>query len=267
MTGQGDLAAILADIELDYSAVQALQMRWEALQTVEQAYKEYQARISEEEVRLNLPALRAQKARLEQDDALLTLPERSPEVIDPPVWRAGRDWTGPSRRTTADPPTELRPEPPEEGAVLEARRGLKRAIPSLARAWQLDRTVQGKINRIVDDAGAPLGEALALLPWAAFRERVRARESDEEYRKRLVEWGAALEEYRAWLNRRIDDVKFTYRDFLEIWQLWRERDVDGAGEERWHEFMQATLESSRQEAGELSAAIAEKRAGARDGKR
>jgi hypothetical protein len=91
-----------------------------------------------------------------------------------------------------------------------------------------------RINQIAEDGGRPVGEAIALLPDAAFAPL--RRETEQEYAERLGVWADALEECRKRLEGEVRRDEINLRPWLGVRDLWLRRAVDD-GRRAWEEYL------------------------------
>jgi hypothetical protein len=121
--------------------------------------------------------------------------------------------------------------------------------------WRLEPAVVGQVNQIASDSDRPIGEALALLPWEAFG--LLAGETAEGHLSRLAEWDEALAEFRARLLEEVEGLRVRFHSWLGIWQLWRERERDDEGRERWAVFVVRKRQTLTDDAERLRREVAE----------
>jgi hypothetical protein len=233
--------ALLQEIQPVYQGIQELRACWDALQTVEQARGEYQALFAEEDG--TLAALRGEKDRLEsQKRQLLVLPRWDEEPVMGRLYIPGPPDDG-RPRTGAGPGTR----PPAPAPPPAARSRLKKLVNRWAPAWRLDPDKQGRINRIIDEADSPLGEALALLDWEVYQDSSRTGANPEEHLERLREWRAPLVAYREQLQGDVAALRTRYGPELGLWELWRARDQSPEGGLNWDAFIAATRRAKQDE--------------------
>src|SRR5207245_2635765 len=110
----------------------------------------------------------------------------------------------------------------------------------------------------VDNVERPIGEAIALLGWNIFENRMYAWESSQAHLERLIQWHTALREYQAWLVADIHTQEARFPGWLPVWEIWRQREQP-QGHERWQTFIaqsrhakQAEIERMEQEINELA---------------
>jgi hypothetical protein len=149
-----------------------------------------------------------------------------------------------------------RPQIKSDRTTQEARTELKMLVGRWGKAWKLTIDVQGQINRIADDLDRPLGEALALLEWTTFENRIGTTETEEAHLERLSNWGTALVEYHERLRGEIDMLKTRYRFVMPILEAWSTRDTE-TGRKSWEQQISATNIAKEKEVERLQLEIAQ----------
>jgi len=246
VTEDKDIQARLEKIHLVYSEIRQMRARCDDLQTVETARADYESLIAKESTELD--GLKKRRAELETK-------LRRQEMTKSSYGSGFKPWeTGSRSRGPIPPPLPPSPPPPDEEAILAIRRRFKKFFNRYAHSLHLSAGVLGTINRIAEDVDRPLGEALALLEWHVFQVRTR-RESNENYWKRLAEWGEALTDYHGWLTGEIDTLETRFRCSMNIWELWRERDLGEKGKAQWETFIDETRRALREEIARLKEEI------------
>jgi len=242
------IQARLEKIRPVYSEIQQMRARCDDLQTVETARADYESLIAIESSELD--GLKKRKVELETK-------LRRQEMIKSSYGSGFKPWETEFRsRGPIPPPLPPPPPPPNEEAILATRRRFQKFFNRYAHSLHLSTAVLGKINRIAEDIDRPLGEALALLEWHVFQVHTR-RESNDNYLVRLAEWGEALAEYHGWLAGEIDTLETRFRRWMNIWELWQERDPGNEGQARWETFVEETRRALREEIGRLKEEIAD----------
>jgi len=233
VTTDKDIQARLETIRLVYDKIQQIRDRWDDLQTVETARADYESLIAKEFSELG----KLKKAKVEWQTKLRRQEMPRSEF---------KPWETEFRPRGPIPPLPPPPPPPNEETILATRRRFKKFFNRYAHSLHLNTGVLGKINCIAEDIDRPLGEALALLEWHVFQVRTR-RESNEDYLVRLAEWDEALVKYHAWLAGEIDTLETRFRRWMNIWELWRERDVGDKSKAQWETFIDETRRALREE--------------------
>lgn len=149
-----------------------------------------------------------------------------------------------------------RPRIKSDRSTQEARTELKMLVGRWGKAWKLTVDLQGQINRIADDLDRPLGEALALLEWTTFANRIGTSETEEAHLERLINWGTALVDYRERLRGEIDMLKTRYRFVMPILEAWSTRDTE-SGRKSWEQQISATNIAKEKEIERLRLEIAQ----------
>jgi hypothetical protein len=233
---------LLDDVQPVHEAARELRRRWEELLTVEQADRAYQELVAEATKQRD--DLRRRRDELERAWRRHTAPEEPDAELASwePAWGAEL-WRWQPSPQPAPPPE------PQPVAGSQARRRLGRLVMRFRDAWRLEAVVLGLVNQIVAEEHRPLGEALALLPWTAFAEP--GGDGPADHRARLAEWRQALVEYRDWLGPEVNRLETQTRGSLGIWELWRDRERDAEGKERWESFITETRRVCGEEAERL----------------
>ena len=247
MTPQDQIGARLADFFTVYEEIHRLLAELSTLQEAELAQAEYIRQTSklDDEIRT-----------LTEKQKQLEAPKQKMQIADADV-RPFRSFARPPA-TVRDrfPPKETpRPTLEIQQPLQSARTDLKKIVGRWGRYWKLTIETQGRINRIADDPARPLGEALALLEWTTYKNRIGSTEDDEAHLSRIVTWGAALVEYRERLLGEIDMLKTKYRLVLPILEIWLKRTSDG-GQESWDQQISETNNAKEKEVERLKLEIA-----------
>jgi hypothetical protein len=230
----------------DYDAVRALCGRRDELQTVEQARAAYEGLLSAESALV--AGLKRRRDDLEREGE-----RRSREAeIEEDLGPVETAWDPQARPWRAPPVPPEPPRAPARGTDGEARFQLGLLVNQFQYVWRLDEALVGRVNQLVADPNRPLGEALALLPWAVFEGPGHA--DGAEHLARLDEWGEALADCRGRLEAENDMLETRFRGWLGIWELWRGR--EGDGREAWDTFIAHKRRALGEEAGRLREAIA-----------
>lgn len=230
MTLEDQISARLAEVFAAYEEIRRLRTKLTELQQADLAHAEYVQQTSkfEEELR----TLTSKKKQLET-------PQPKAPIVDPggrkfrPVVKPAIDYSQYERKEVATTTSV------SQQSFLSARTDLKKLVGRWGRLWKLTGEIQGRINRIADDPARPLGEALALLDWTTFENRIGTTEDDEAHLARIVSWGEALVEYRHRLNGDIDMLKTKYRLVLPVIEIWLRRNTD-SGRESWEQLISQT---------------------------
>lgn len=242
MTTADEISARLTEFHLVYEGIHTRRSELKDLQQAEQAQAEYKSATSKFD--RELAELAEAKSDLEIELRKQRIREESGETSfrppPPPVVFQPR----------ADPAPFLEDKPEVTVAPQAARKGprleLQKLVGKYGRLWKLSTEIRGSINRIAEDPGRPLGEALSLLEWSTFENQIKHRETEADHLKRLDEWGQALVEYRDWLDGEIDMLLTKYRRVLPIMKAWVSRDT-AEGQERWNQQIAATLAAKETE--------------------
>jgi hypothetical protein len=250
MTTTEQLDVCLTESLQVYEEIREMLKEWETLQGAEQARAEYERQTSMfdkelTELEQQKSTLEANKRRLQMEEEGGTRPFRPPimptrlrPVLPPPV--------APQQRT--------QPRNTNQNAIQEARRQLKKLVGRWGRAWRLSYDVRGSINSIADDLHRPLGEALIMLDWDAFKNRTGSSESETEHLERLKGWSAALVEYREHLRGETDMLRTKYRRVLPLLDLWLGRQTE-EGQKRWEQRVAETCAVKQEEINRLKGDI------------
>jgi hypothetical protein len=247
MTPPLDINVKLAEFRSVYDEVGNLRRELAKLQQAELAQAEYLQ----------------QTSRLDEEIRLLT---RKQKEIETPQQKAQMEDVGvkpfrPSSKTYGSHPNSFAPKqtpppnPVRQQPIPRARIELKKLIMRWGYVWQLTGATRGHINRIADDPSRPLGEALALLDWKSFQNRVGSQETDEAHLARITSWGNALVEYRERLLDEIDMLKTRYRLVMPILDAWIARDTD-SGCKGWDRQIAETNSAKEREVERLRSEIA-----------
>ncbi len=185
------------------------------LDGVDRAREEYEA------FRADLSARRAELERAARPvpqaaaaPAAPPTPGPGPTVLPPPPGRP---------RSSAPPPAAPPPTAPPAAAADPVRDGVKRLAGRMRHVWGISDDVLARLNRVAGDPGRLPGEAVALLPPAAF-EAARP--------EQLAGWAAALRAYVAHLAEQVAFAESRAGTWLGVWRLWRDRDTP-AGRAAW----------------------------------
>ncbi len=247
MTPQDQLGVRLAEFFPVYEEIGGHLAQLAILQEAEVAHDEFSRQTSklEEEIRT-----------LTEKHRQLDAPKQKVQMADAGV-RTFRSVVKPggADRDRFRPKEILRPSIETQQPLQTARTDLKKLVGRWGRYWKLTIETQGRINRIADDPARPLGEALALLEWTTFKNRIGSTEDDEAHLARIVSWGAALVEYRDRLLGEIDMLKTKYRLVLPILEIWLKRTTDG-GQELWDRQIAETNSAKEKEVERLKLEIA-----------
>jgi hypothetical protein len=246
------VAACLTETRPLYEDIQSLRRRRDELATVDQARAAFEELLADEsralqECQRRRGELELALRRWAVEDELPAEGEEGPAVVPEPTPRRSAE----PRPVRTGPPAAPPPARP-------SRQRLKRLVNRWAFAWHLDGPLLGEVNRIVDDAARSLGEALALLEWAVYERPTSPQEGEAGHRARLLEWAAALREYREQLASEVGMLENRYRGYLGIWELWRRRGEGDAAAARWQAFvaekrrlLRADIEKARRVVEEL----------------
>lgn len=221
MTPQDEISVRLAEFSPVYEEIGKLLKELAKLQQAELAQAEYIQQTSglDEEIR----ALTKRQKELE------ALQQKTPgEVIRTKPFVPASGKPGPAPK----PPLPNPPQPIRQQPIQRARIELKKLVMRWGYIWKLSGDTRGRINRIADDPSRPLGEALALLDWTAYQNRIGSDENDEAHLVRVNSWGDALVEYRERLRGETDMLKTRYRLVMPILDAWIERNTD-SGRQSW----------------------------------
>ena len=247
MTPQDQIDARLADSLPVYEEIGELLVQLERLQEAEVAQDEYIRQTSklEEEIR----TLTEKQRQLEAPKQKVQMADVAVRTFRPVIRPAGTDRNRFPSKDVARPTIET------QQPLQTVRTDLKKLVGRWGRYWKLTVETQGRINRIADDPARPLGEALALLEWTTFKNRIGSTEDDEAHLTRIASWGAALVEYRDRLLGEIDMLKTKYRLVLPILEIWLKRTTDG-GQEVWDRQIAETNSAKEKEVERLKLEIA-----------
>lgn len=253
MTSHKDqIDARLADFFPVYEEIGELLAQLAMLQEAEVAQDEYIRQTSKLEGEIR--ALTEKQKQLEAPKQKVQMADAAVRAFRPVVRPAGTDRDRFSAREVSRPTIET------QQPLHTARTDLKKIVGRWGRYWKLTMETQGRINRIADDPARPLGEALALLEWTTFKNRIGSTEDDEAHLARIVSWGAALVEYRDRLLGEIDMLKTKYRLVLPILEIWLKR-TTGDGQEIWDRQIAETNSAKEKEVERLKLEIARLSAG------
>lgn len=130
------------------------------------------------------------------------------------------------------------------------RRAFGNLVRRFAGRWMLKKTgAVSLINRIIQDDESLLGEALVLLDWSVYRERLLTEQDDIAHLERLNTWEEELSAYHSHLEGLLAMERTRSKDVLPIWHQWLERDTP-AGKAAWEQFLadsyQAVLDDQAQ---------------------
>ncbi|GAA6617734.1 hypothetical protein [Scytonema sp. NUACC26] len=243
--------AWLDEIHPIYVKIQSLTHELESYLTIEQARDEYNKSIAEEDSQL--ATLAAQKSKLEAEVRILNTSRLKHKPIQPLKLDK-------SDQSKLQQPVIITPKPKDKSSQkkpgTEARDKLKKLVNRFYR-FKLDASVLGQINRIADDVDRPLGEALALLDWSIFENYARTSAGDPSKLDMLKEWAKELQEYCSYLSGEVDLQKFRYRDYLGIWELWRNREKSPEHLQEWQTFIAETKQAKQDAIAKLKQEILE----------
>lgn len=250
MTGgavEVDLMRSLADTRVVYDELALLQARVVALRTVDDARIAYDALLARETREI---------ADLGRDrDALLDEQRRRrvrAAQVEPAAPPPPRVMARPA--AAAPPPNDPAPQRPPRLQTAD-RRTLKKLVSRWQFAWSLTPEIVAQVNSIADDAGRPLGEALALLEWRLYESRIPG-ESPENHVARIHEWRDVLGAYLEHLRADIATTETRYRNVLAIWERWSDAQASDAGRAEWDRFIEATRAQKASEIGALATEVA-----------
>ncbi|MUG95773.1 hypothetical protein F7734_26820 [Scytonema sp. UIC 10036] len=255
--------AWLDEIYPIYAEIQSLKDELESSLTIEQVRNEYSKLIAEEDSKLD--SLTVQKRKLEVEIRLPNTVRQNPIPIKPLPKQPDKKSLQKLPSTSTVTPTDKEKSERKKSGT-EARDKLKKLVNRFYR-FKLDASVLGQINRIADDVDRPLGEALALLDWSIFENYACTSAGDSSKLNLLNEWAKELQEYCSYLSGEVDLQKFRYRDYLGIWELWRNREKSPEHLQEWQTFIAETKQAKqdaiaklKQEILELEAKIAQLKA-------
>jgi hypothetical protein len=220
-----ELTSLLQEVRLLLDALVAARNRRDEWRAVEQASRACEAELAEQTDTL---------ARLRQQQAALTmrLAYRNRPAMDRP----------PAARPTAPalPAQRAKPRAPEAAPATipasQARRSFSALVNRFGVLWRVEESALGQINGILD-AGRPLGEGIALLPWAAFETPLGPTETSDRHLRRLGEWKAALEEHQQLLTSEVELLEMRLAGWSGVHELWRQRADGAGGQAAWEEYL------------------------------
>lgn len=249
MNGPAALDAKLREIADLRARIGGLRARWDELQTVEAAVAEYNGLLIEE-----TRSVERAQARIEGLREALDRYARPDDDVDDGGEVIRRPDPTPAARVPARaavlPPAAAQAVADRQQPSLEARARLQRLVGRFAFRWGLSRAAQGQINRIAEAVDRPLGEALILLDERAFAEPLDRRESAADHLARLDEWGGALAEYRARLEREVEARESGVCRSVAIWERWRAAQHSADGRRAWEAFIAESRRSARERVAE-----------------
>jgi hypothetical protein len=250
MTGgavEVDLVRSLADTRVVYDELARLQARAVALKTVDDARIAYDALLDRET--REIADLRRDRDALLDEQRRQRVRTARVEAAAPPPPRVAARPTAP-----VPVPNDVAPARPPRLQSPD-RRTLKKLVSRWQFAWSLTPEVVAQVNSIADDAGRPLGEALALLEWRLYESRIPG-ESPENHAARIHEWRDVLATYLEHLRAEIATTETRYRNVLAIWERWSNAQAGEDGRAEWDRFIEATRAQKAFEIGALSAEVA-----------
>lgn len=246
MNSQTEITAYLADFRPVYEEIGNLRRALAKLQQAELAQAEYIQHTS----------------LLDEEIQLLT---KQRKEIEAPQQKAQMEDAGvkPFRPSTRTGPTSNRFAGNEKPPLNPVRRQpiqrdrieLKKLVMRWGYILKITGDTRAHINRIADDPSRPLGEAIALLDWNTFENRIGSDETDEAHLARITSWGSAITEYRERLAGEIDMLKTRYRMVMPILDAWIERDTD-SGRRSWDKQIAETNAAKEKEVERLRNEIA-----------
>lgn len=244
MNAQNEITARLAEFRPIYDEIGNLRRELARLQQAELAQADYIQQTSRLDEEIRLLATKHRELDASQQKAQ---PEPGVEPFRPsPKPYAPNRF--PQKETTTPSPSRQQP-------MQRARVELQKLVMRWGHHWKLTSETRAQINRIADDPSRPLGEALALLDWSTFENRVGSEETDDAHFARITSWGTALTEYRERLLGDIDVFKTRYRQVMPLLDAWIERDTE-AGHESWNEQIAETNAAKEKEVERLRNEIA-----------
>jgi hypothetical protein len=247
MNPQNEISDRLADFRPIYDEIGTLRRELAKLQQAELAQAEYIQQTSQLDEEIQRLITKQKEMDAPQQRALM-----QDAGVQPFRASSKTHGSNPNRFTRKETPPL---NPFRQQPIQQARKELKKLIMRWGFIWKLTGDTRGHINRIADDPSRPLGEALALLDWTTFQNRVGSEETDEAHLARVTSWGAALTEYRERLVDDIDMLKTRYRMVMPILDAWIERDT-ASGRESWDKQMAETNAAKEKEAERLRNEIA-----------
>jgi hypothetical protein len=250
MTTAEQIEVCLTESRPVYQEIHEMLKEWKSLQEAEQARAEYNRQTSMFDKELT--DLEERKSELEADKRRLQLEEEGGAKSRRPPILPQR--LKPFLPLPAAEDQRLRPPTVNQQMVQEARRRLKKLVGRWGRVWRLSSDVQGCINSIADDPHRPLGEALILLDWVTFKNRISISEDETEHLERLHGWNAALIEYREYLQGETDMLRTKYRQVLPLLDLWLGRKNE-EGQRRWEQRIAETRAVKQEDINRLKADV------------
>jgi hypothetical protein len=235
----------LAEFSPVYDEIGSLRKALDNLEQAELAQSEYTQQTSD--LNDELDALTKKHRELES-------PSKQTQVKD-----VGLELFRPTSKTSVPTSThrfepKATPSSTAHQPIQRTRTELQKIIMRWGYVLKLSGETRGRINRIASDPLRPLGEALALLEWSVFQNRIGS-EKDEEHLARLISWGDALAEYRERLVGEIDMLKIKYRLLMPILEAWSQRDTE-SGRENWDKQIAETNAAKKTEVERLRNEIA-----------
>jgi hypothetical protein len=258
MTDWEEVRARLSELKPIYEETRKRHIEWESLQDVERAGEAFRQAVAEEDALLD--DLIWQQKNLEEWRRRLGLtpgPKPSEKPIpfrDQPL--GGRLGQHPVAPTGANVPNKSPMSSTTDEPALAIRRRLQKIVGRYAVRLHLSTEVVGRINRIAC-TDSRLGEALVLLEWRVYEEPLHSSETHAAHLARLKEWQPELAAYRDFLLGEIAAERNRQYRLLDIWEQWRKRTQDAAGNEAWEGFIAGAREKRREWIRELKAEIAD----------
>jgi hypothetical protein len=240
-----------------YEQARSLREELLELQTVDQARAAFKDALGGEELRLE--TLKQRVAALEREKRLqLERLEHAP--FENPEFDDEDDYEYEARDTDALPEEKgraaVKEEPANAARLTQARKRFQRLVNRFHHFLRVSDANRAQINQIVEDPQRPLGEALVLLEWDTFENRIGplGAESDEKYLERLDDWGESLREYIRKAQGDVRAVEVRYGEFVMlIWRAWR---AEAAGERaEWERVIDNIRNAFAHQAAELEKQI------------
>ena len=246
MNPQIEMIAHLADFRSVYEEIGNLRRELARLQQAELAQAEYIQQTSrlDEEIQLltkQWKEIEAPQQKAQMEDAGVKPFRPSPKI--------GVTSNHFARNETL-PRNPVRRQP-----IQRDRIELKKLVMRWGYILRITGDTRAHINRIADDPSRPLGEAIALLDWNTFENRIGSEETDEAHLARITSWGGALMEYRERLAGEIEMLKTRYRMVIPILDAWIARDSD-SGRKSWDQQIVETNAAKEKEVERLRNEIA-----------
>lgn len=251
--------AMLESVQPFYAAARRLHDELQALQTVDQAYAAYNTLLGGEE--RHMETLRQRVASLEREKQLLIEQlelsslgyEEAYGEADEIVSRRDERHIEESRKEEQG----VKEESINPIRLTRARERFQRLVNRFSYFLGVNDTVRAQINQIVGNPERPLGEALLLLDWDAFRNRIDppGSESDERYCERLKDWRESLREYIEKAEGDVRAIEVRYGGpRMRIWKAWR--DVDSGDPSKWEQLIKDTRTAFAHQGAEFEKQIA-----------